>query len=873
MDAVFRVDAEEPDEVEWTTSPEGTPADGTGAEFTTQWAEPGVKYSVTAEDETHSDTATADVVGITRIEYRTLGMEDYSLAEGTICVPVNSLIEFRAVKDPEEAEQWPSGYPVWNLGAGVETGEEVRCSFSSASASLSAGETVSVRCGESEKSVSVVVVDVDHIEYVDPDEGWTPADEPLVIPVGTNIAFRAVAAPEGVDWPPGTPFWGGEAEEEDSVPITSVQFDETCSSATAYKEVTVACGGNTKTANVLVLGVGDLQYKIGQSDPWRTAVPGLSVAVGTTVHFRAVRTPEGGSWPIDKPLWTGLNQQEYIGDTFDITFNDVSSSADATLPISVECGNTKHTEVLVVGLDSLTANDTLLVDDKDANPDTQSYLFLVHDSASGDITITATPTPVVSEEQLPVNWTLSGGTGTSPLIRTVSKTSPAKTEITCTAGSCSKRATIWVVSVEVTELGFKGDHMITRWPSGVKVDDPDGSSPVWPAAAGSNAPVCFTTGTSPTMFAKFSVSPEVSPSIDSIKLQALCGGPVVGLAGNCRLRGTTLEDSDNGQVNTIQKAGAQFPFSQGVRTSTVSVRLEISADSGSTWSHVGTAGVTTYWISDTPKEAPLYELAIQKACTYVAGNAGVLNKIRQGIHGELTYDPGDPNIDANPLTVYGGGGQVCADFANLMAYLARSVGFNAETEVYWGGIVSDNGHRALVYANLGNYPVTLEHVMPGDYTFVYHAIANVEGSIYDAALNAAAVQATAIHDGKTIYWLDIAVTAMPEATLNSPYSRAISRRGKPVGLLHASTGALIPTNHTTTFSTINGYVTGGYAPVSWSITSDRLPAGLTLDASIGVISGTPTETGHFSFTVRVTDANHTAHYKDHVLSIDVVNPP
>ncbi|HYL84191.1 MAG TPA: immunoglobulin domain-containing protein, partial [Candidatus Angelobacter sp.] len=63
--------------------------------------------------------------------------------------------------------------------------------------------------------------------------------------------------------------------------------------------------------------------------------------------------------------------------------------------------------------------------------------------------------------------------------------------------------------------------------------------------------------------------------------------------------------------------------------------------------------------------------------------------------------------------------------------------------------------------------------------------------------------------------------------------------------------------------------TGGSTPYSWSLLSGSLPNGLTLNAG-GVISGTPSLAGSFSFTVQVKDASSTTASRN--FSINIASP-
>ncbi len=66
---------------------------------------------------------------------------------------------------------------------------------------------------------------------------------------------------------------------------------------------------------------------------------------------------------------------------------------------------------------------------------------------------------------------------------------------------------------------------------------------------------------------------------------------------------------------------------------------------------------------------------------------------------------------------------------------------------------------------------------------------------------------------------------------------------------------------------------GGAPPYAWSVISGALPSGLTLNGSTGAITGTPTVSGTFAFTVRVVDAQATPDSDSRALSIAVAAQP
>ena len=64
---------------------------------------------------------------------------------------------------------------------------------------------------------------------------------------------------------------------------------------------------------------------------------------------------------------------------------------------------------------------------------------------------------------------------------------------------------------------------------------------------------------------------------------------------------------------------------------------------------------------------------------------------------------------------------------------------------------------------------------------------------------------------------------------------------------------------------------GGTGTITWSVMSGTLPTGLSLGSATGIISGTPTAVGSFSFTVEATDSNGVTAQQS--ITLNIAGPP
>lgn len=108
-----------------------------------------------------------------------------------------------------------------------------------------------------------------------------------------------------------------------------------------------------------------------------------------------------------------------------------------------------------------------------------------------------------------------------------------------------------------------------------------------------------------------------------------------------------------------------------------------------------------------------------------------------------------------------------------------------------------------------------------------------------------------------------AITGTPTATGTSTFTvQAADAESIPQKAAAQLSVTIVAPLSITTTSLLNGILnvaytenldaTGGVPPYSWSITTGSLPSGLSLSAA-GVITGTPTTPGTFSFTVQASD--------------------
>ena len=113
--------------------------------------------------------------------------------------------------------------------------------------------------------------------------------------------------------------------------------------------------------------------------------------------------------------------------------------------------------------------------------------------------------------------------------------------------------------------------------------------------------------------------------------------------------------------------------------------------------------------------------------------------------------------------------------------------------------------------------------------------------------------------------------------INSPPMSAIGGSATLTVMAPLSiTTTSLPNGTVATAYSQNILTNGGTLPITWSVPANTLPPGLTLQGNasgVGVVSGTPTAYGSYTFTVTATDSSSPQQSVNRQLTIVINNPP
>jgi hypothetical protein len=350
----------------------------------------------------------------------------------------------------------------------------------------------------------------------------------------------------------------------------------------------------------------------------------------------------------------------------------------------------------------------------------------------------------------------------------------------------------------------------------------------------------------------------------SVTDSGLYGEPNVNISGSAVVDITSIDN--------VAVTGANVTISGG--TVTAKSAGSYGAMAGFTGGVTVTGGAVTVGGVGENNGNIYGDITVSGSGANVTVNGNITN------NGNLTVSDGTVSVTGNvtgDLSVSGGAvgvtGNIAGDF-NVSGGAATVSGTVSGATTHTGGTVNGqspptgvapaittttlpNGTVGAAYsrtlAATGDTPITWSldsGTLPGGLslsvsTGVISGIPTTEGTANFTvkAANGTAPDATQalsiiINSPPTGVAPSITTTALPNGTIGAAYSRTLAATGDTL--------------------------------ITWSIASGKLPNGLTLNPSAGVISGTPTKSGTFSFTVKAE--NGTLPDATQALSITIKSP-
>ncbi len=344
-------------------------------------------------------------------------------------------------------------------------------------------------------------------------------------------------------------------------------------------------------------------------------------------------------------------------------------------------------------------------------------------------------------------------------------------------------------TVRITEVGFTGDRKIKRlriegnpW-----IEETDGTVPTWTTNNNPEFPVAYLKGTSPTLWAGFSITPTLTTS-QTAQIRVLRENtPVTSSPIPVTLTGNQVRVNNIGiPFTNLETASGANQF---VKKSEYELTWQISFDNGNSWKNLDKKTKhDVHWLySNPPNENnfqtfkngsnTLYYGLFDVALEYSTGSTTkneldrngqfdinkVIDKINKKVKDRVDYVPSTAAFRRNPLEILNGANSrraVCADNAYIFLGLLTSIGLpvrattptGAGEEYHWGGQESTGkrnyycppggctsptedepiGNRLSMQTKRNELGCgSSSECVPRNPSFAYHATVKYSGKVYD----------------------------------------------------------------------------------------------------------------------------------------------
>ena len=335
---------------------------------------------------------------------------------------------------------------------------------------------------------------------------------------------------------------------------------------------------------------------------------------------------------------------------------------------------------------------------------------------------------------------------------------------------------------------------------------------------------------------------NVSVAISPSSAQSVMAGQTV------KLTATVANDSKSAGV-TWKLSGAGVLSAQTTTSLTYTAPSPVTSNSSVT--------ITATSVSDTTKSASV-SINLQAVTVSASPNSQTLEQGQTAsLTATVTNDPGSKGVTWS----LNGAGALSGQTASSVTYTAPASITAPSSATVTATSVFDTTKTASITINLSQPPVVATTSLP----------AGTTGTAYSATLAASG--------GVTPYTWSVSSGALPSGlnlsdgtisgTPTTAGTSSFTVQVKDAGNFTATASLSITINTAPlsikTTSLPNGVVnsaydatlqsSGGTPPVTWGISSGTLPGWASLNASTGVITGTPATSGTTTFTVKATDSS------------------